>query len=216
VDGSPIIDEHLFEDDVLDPDGPVFVGFGSEHPQVLGIPAPGERDVELAVREDVLLDVDANPAERESLRLVDGHREGDADRELPPLQLEGAHVVRREHLGDGDFLAHLGPVEDPGEDRGDQNMPCRDTPRNGLVAYKVCCPSKNFAKLFSKTFGLDDPRATFLGTHAYIGLYIHHGRYCGEKEDASRTVWLGRNTISESVWIPRAARPWPACPCALG
>jgi hypothetical protein len=66
VDGSPIIDEHLFEDDVLDPDGPVFVGFGPKHPQVLGIPAPGERDVELAVREDVLLDVDADGSQLSS------------------------------------------------------------------------------------------------------------------------------------------------------
>ena len=66
------------------------------------------------MREDVLLDVDADPAQRDSLGLADGHREGDADRELPALELKGAHVVRREHRGDGDFLgpsraALLGP-----------------------------------------------------------------------------------------------------------
>ena len=61
------------------------------------------------MREDVLLDVDADPAQRDSLGLADGHREGDADRELPALELKGAHVVRREHRGDGDFPALLGP-----------------------------------------------------------------------------------------------------------
>jgi hypothetical protein len=41
----------------------VVVRFGSEHPHTVGIPAPGERDVELAMREDVLLDVDADQAQ---------------------------------------------------------------------------------------------------------------------------------------------------------
>jgi len=40
--------------------------FGSEHPHTVGIPAPGERDVELAMREDVLLDVDADQAQLSS------------------------------------------------------------------------------------------------------------------------------------------------------
>ena len=80
------------------------------------------------MREDVILDVHADPAERESLGLVDGHREGDADRELPALELEGAHVVRREHLGDGDLLALHGHVEHPGEDRVPE-QPGDDHPR---------------------------------------------------------------------------------------
>ena len=66
VHGSPIINGHLPVDDVLDPDGPVVVRFGSEHPHTVGIPAPGERDVELAMREDVLLDVDADQAQLSS------------------------------------------------------------------------------------------------------------------------------------------------------
>ena len=114
----------------------------SEHPQVVGIPAPGERDVELAVREDVLLDVDADPEERKFLCLVDGPREGDADGELPPLELKGAHVVRREHLGDGDFLALLGPVEDPGEDRVPQQP---GDHRPGDVRIAVLVRNASFA-----------------------------------------------------------------------
>ena len=53
-----------------------------------------------------------------------GHREGDADRKLPPLKLEGAHVVRR----DGDLLSLHGPVEHPGEDRVPE-QPGDDHPR---------------------------------------------------------------------------------------
>lgn len=143
--------------------------------------------------------------------------------------------------GGHDFRSHPSVMDEPCRDQHKQDVAvlrrqyaggfCRG-PKHAVSRYSsewpccvqnICWRSKfgalkleSFAKLFSKTFGLDDPRVTFLGTHAYIGLYIHHGRYCGEKEDASRTVWLGRNTISESVWIPRAARPWPACPCALG
>ena len=43
------------------------VRFGSEHPHTVGIPAPGERDVELAVGEDVLLDVDADGSQLSSV-----------------------------------------------------------------------------------------------------------------------------------------------------
>ena len=75
------------------------------------------------MREDVILDVHADPAERESLGLVDGHREGDADRELPALELEGAHVVRREHLGDGDLLLPVDRVElDEAVDKGEEAL----------------------------------------------------------------------------------------------
>ncbi len=53
VNGFRIIDEHFPVDDILDPDGPVLVGFESEHAQGVGIPAPEERNVELPVRDDV-------------------------------------------------------------------------------------------------------------------------------------------------------------------
>jgi hypothetical protein len=50
VNGSHVIDEHLPIDDILDPDG---ARLRPEYEQGVGIPAPGQRDVELAVREDV-------------------------------------------------------------------------------------------------------------------------------------------------------------------
>ena len=55
--------------------------------------------------EDVHLEGDTDPAERVSLRLVVGHQESDADGELPPLELQGALVLRNEHLDDDNEIS---------------------------------------------------------------------------------------------------------------
>ena len=60
------------------------------------------------MREDVLPDVPADPAERESLGLVDGHREATRIG-AASLELEGAHVVRREHLVMATSWPFMGP-----------------------------------------------------------------------------------------------------------
>ena len=62
---------------------------------VVGVPNPGESDVELAVGEDRRRQIKGNFLEGLALGLVDGHGEGGAHRELSATDLYGYALVIR-------------------------------------------------------------------------------------------------------------------------
>ena len=81
---------------------------------VVGVPNPGESDVELAVGEDRRGQIEGNFLEGLALGLVDGHGEGGAHWELSTTDLYGYALVIRVgiHVDTGDMTAG----EDPGLD----------------------------------------------------------------------------------------------------
>ena len=87
---------------------------------VVGVPNPGESDVELAVGEDRRGQIKGNFLEGLALGLVDGHGEGGAHRELSATDLYGYALVVRVGVhvdtGDEDDVADMTAGEDPGLD----------------------------------------------------------------------------------------------------
>jgi hypothetical protein len=87
---------------------------------VVGVPNPGESNVELAVGEDRRGQIKGNFLEGLALGLVDGHGEGGAHRELSATDLYGYVLVIRVGIhvdtGDADDVADMTAGEDPGLD----------------------------------------------------------------------------------------------------
>ena len=87
---------------------------------VVGVPNPGESDVELAVGEDRRGQIKGNFLEGLALGLVDGHGEGGAHRELSATDLYGYALVVRVgvhvYTGDEYDVADMTAGEDPGLD----------------------------------------------------------------------------------------------------
>ena len=87
---------------------------------VVGVPNPGESDVELAVGEDRRGQIKSNFLEGLALGLFDGHGEGGAHRELSATDLYGYALVVRVGVhvdtGDEDDVADMTAGEDPGLD----------------------------------------------------------------------------------------------------
>ena len=87
---------------------------------VVGVPNPGESDVELAVGEDRRGQVEGNFCKGLALGLVDGHGEGGAHWDLSTTDLYGYALVVRVGVhvdtGDADDVADMTAGEDPGLD----------------------------------------------------------------------------------------------------
>jgi hypothetical protein len=89
---------------------------------VVGVPNPGESDVELAVGEDRRGQVEGDFLEGLALGLVDGHGEGVAHGELSATDLYGYALVLwvgvHVDTGKADDIADVTAGEDPGLDDG--------------------------------------------------------------------------------------------------
>ena len=89
---------------------------------VVGVPNPGESDVELPVGEDRRGQIEGNFLEGLTLGLVDGHGEGGTHRELSSADLYGNAEVLRVGIhvdtGDADDITDMTAGEDLGLDDG--------------------------------------------------------------------------------------------------
>ena len=139
--------DDLLEDDVLGapPRRAELPGVCDEQLAGVAAPRPGHRDVELAVSEAGLRQVDADPLQRLPLRLVDGERPGRAQRVLPAHKGEGdvLRVGGRDvDPGQVDGVARGGPGGDGGEDAvaselpDDESRPVGEAVLCGEVAHE--------------------------------------------------------------------------------
>ena len=89
---------------------------------VVGVPNPGESDVELAVGEDRRGQIKGNFLEGLALGLVDGHGESRPDRKLAPTDLDGdglgVGVSVHVDAGNTDDVPYVAAREDLGLDNG--------------------------------------------------------------------------------------------------